>query len=160
MEDAEARVSPLTTMTPEQYRPFARVRRIVKRIPTYLADAIENPEWLAMFALGRILPVRRVYRKYHPVARPPAAVDRTIFDAPDIPTVAEALRVDGIFPGLNLPDAIVRAIRDFATETPCFGNMERGLEFRPGDHAAAEQQSGRSLLTGHYFERIEQCSTG
>ena len=34
------------------------LRRIAAKLPTYAADAIDNPEWLAMFAFGRVLPIR------------------------------------------------------------------------------------------------------
>src|SRR5262249_17798291 len=39
----------------------------------------------------------------------------------------------------------------------CFGNFNRALEFLPGEHAEAEKRFGRSILSGHYFERILQC---
>lgn len=157
MADAEPRAHPLPIAVPENRRPFARLRRIATRIPTYFADAIDNPEWLVMFALGRVMPVRRAYRRYHAMSVPLSTVERTIFAAPDAAKIVAALRTDGIFPGLRLPEAITREIRDFALTTPCYGNMERRLEFLAPDHAAAEERFGRPLLTGHYFDQVEQC---
>jgi hypothetical protein len=135
----------------------AKLRRIAARIPTYLADAVDNPEWLVMFTLGRLLPVRRVYRHWHPATATPPRVGSTMFGERAIDDVVAAVRTDGIFQGLSLPESVAAEIHDFAVATPCFGNMERQLEFRPEDHAAAERQFERPLLTGHYFDRIEQC---
>jgi hypothetical protein len=136
---------------------LARFRRIATRIPTYFADAIDNPEWLVMFALGRVLPVRQVYRHFHPAAAATAAIDRSLFGAPAVDEILRAVRTDGIFRGLALPQSIVGEILAFARDTPCFGNMDRRLEFRAAAHAEAEGHHGLPLLTGHYFNRIERC---
>ncbi|HEV2672971.1 MAG TPA: hypothetical protein VGV37_00420 [Aliidongia sp.] len=138
-------------------RSFARLRRIATRIPTYFADAVDNPEWLVMFALGRVMPVRRAYRRFRAVPAPIPTVERTIFATRDAAAIATTVRTDGIRPALDLPEAITREIHDFALATPCYGNMDRRLEFLAPDHGAAEQQFGRPLLTGHYFDRVEQC---
>ncbi|TGR16535.1 hypothetical protein EN839_33660, partial [Mesorhizobium sp. M1C.F.Ca.ET.196.01.1.1] len=71
--------------------------------------------------------------------------------------VVAALRSDGLFSGFTLPSAIHEEIAVFAQRTPCFGNFDRRLEFIPGDHAEAEKRFGRSLLSGHYFERSLDC---
>src|SRR5579859_1327455 len=142
---------------PAPRAPFARLRRIATRIPTYVADAIDNPERLVRFALGRVLPVRAAYRKRQPVPSPASVAGPTLFGAVAPADILATIRTDGIFPGLSLPGDVVRAIREFATLTPCFGNMNRRLEFWAQDHVAAEQRFGRPLLTGHYFERIEGC---
>jgi hypothetical protein len=142
---------------PVRGQPFARLRRVATRIPTYFADAIDNPEWLVMFALGRVLPVRQAYRRWHPIQATPPVAGGTIFGDHAVDDIVASVRTDGIFQGLSLPARIAGKIRDFALATPCFGNMERQLEFRPEDHAAAERRFGRPVLTGQYFDRIERC---
>lgn len=136
---------------------FARFRRIATRIPTYFADAIDNPEWLMMFALGRVMPVRDAYRRWRPVRPVAPLVGPTLFGTRAVDDIAATIRTDGIFRGLSLPADVVDEIQGFAKATPCFGNMERPLEFKPDEHASAEREFNQPLLTGHYFERIEQC---
>jgi hypothetical protein len=133
------------------------LRRIAVRIPTYLTDLRENPAWLPMFVLARTMPGRRMHWLG---AKPVGAqqnVQDTMFAGVDRKTVVDALRSDGLFSGLVLPQSIHDEIASFAEHTPCFGNFDRRLEFMPGEHAEAEKRFGRSLLSGHFFERILDC---
>jgi hypothetical protein len=131
--------------------------RIAARIPTYLTDLRENPAWLPMFMLARTMPGRRMHWLGAKRARPLQNASETMFTGVDRDDVVEALRSDGLFSGLMLPPAIHERIAAFAAKTPCFGNFDRRLEFMPLEHAEAEQRLGRSLLSGHYFERILDC---
>ena len=156
MDEADPRAH-FNPSRPARGPAFARFRRIATRIPTYLADAIDNPEWLMMFALGRVMPVRQAYRRWRPVQPVAPMAGETMFGPLAIEAIVGALRGDGIFQGLSLPGSIADEILGFAQATACFGNMERRAEFQPDDHATAEREFGRPLLTGHYFDRIEQC---
>lgn len=132
-------------------------RRIAARIPTYLTDLRENPAWLPMFVLARTMPGRRMHWLGAKRVRPLDDAAGTMFAGVDRSTAVEALRSEGLFSGLMLPPAIHQEIADFARRTPCFGNFDRRLEFMPGEHAEAEKRFGRSLLSGHYFERTLDC---
>ncbi|TWF57025.1 hypothetical protein [Neorhizobium alkalisoli] len=134
-------------------RSGSRFRRMAVRIPTYLADVKENPAWLPMFILARTMPGRRAHWLMSKRHRATEASGPSIFGDLDAEKVAESLRSEGIFNGLQLPEAVHREIRAFADRTPCFGNFSRKLEFLAPDHKAAEQGFGRSLLSGHFFER-------
>ena len=131
-------------------------RRIAVRIPTYIADVKENPAWLPMFMLARTLPGRNLHwltaRKHKPMPR----AESSMFAA-DSTTATSALRTDGIFTGLQLPQPIHEAILDHALSTPVFGNFSRKLEFKAGDHGEAEKTFGRTILSGHLFERSLDC---
>jgi hypothetical protein len=133
------------------------LRRIAVRIPTYLTDLRENPAWLPMFVLARTMAGRRLHWLGARRARPADAARETMFAGISREAVVDALRTDGLCSGLVLPKAIHEEIADFAGRTACFGNFDRRLEFMPGDHAEAEKRFGRSLLSGHYFERILDC---
>ncbi|OWW02338.1 hypothetical protein ATY81_22085 [Rhizobium sp. R72] len=132
------------------------LRRMAARVPTYLTDLRENPAWLPMFVLARTIPFRRAHWL---TARsvPPSTKSASIFGDIKAQDVAAELRRTGIFSGLDLPPEIQQEIATFARETPCFGNFERGLEFLAEDHAEAERRFGRTLLSGHHFERVLQC---
>ncbi|QKC99845.1 hypothetical protein [Mesorhizobium sp. NZP2298] len=133
------------------------LRRIAVRIPTYLTDLRENPAWLPMFMLARTMPGRRMHWLGAKRARPADNVGDTMFSGVERAAVVDALRSDGLFSGLVLPSEIHEEIARFAERTPCFGNFDRRLEFMPGEHAQAEKRLARSLLSGHYFERILDC---
>jgi hypothetical protein len=133
------------------------LRRIAVRIPTYLTDLRENPAWLPMFVLARTMAGRRLHWLGAKRARRADAASDTMFAGVGCEAVVDALRTDGLFSGLVLPQAIHEEIADFAGRTACFGNFDRRLEFMPGDHAEAENRFGRSLLSGHYFERVLDC---
>ncbi|MBB4274319.1 hypothetical protein [Rhizobium mongolense] len=133
------------------------LRRMAARVPTYLTDLKENPAWLPMFLLARTMPFRRAHWL---TARPVASSATTapsMFGGIKAENAAAELRRNGIFTGLTLPPAIHEEIARFARETPCFGNFERKVEFLAGEHAEAERRFGRTILSGHHFERVLQC---
>lgn len=152
--------SPTSRNQPKDLETIARsggvLRRMAARVPTYLADLRENPAWLAMFLLARTMPARRAHwltaRKVADTVPQPS-----MFGDISPRMAAEALRRDGIFTGLTLPAEMTNEIARFATTTPCFGNFDRKLEFLAPEHDKAELRFGRSLLSGHHFERILQC---
>lgn len=132
------------------------LRRMAVRIPTYLADLRENPAWLPMFVFARTLPGRNLHwltARRQKNRQPMAA---SMFDA-ELSSAVQALKQDGIFTGLQLPKTIHEDIYNHATATPCFGNFDRKLEFKAGEHAQAEKKYGRPILSGHLFERILSC---
>lgn len=132
-------------------------RRITARIPTYLADVREKPTWLPMFLLARTMLFRRAHWL---LAKPVPAVKITapsMFGTLDGQTIAAELKRTGIFVGLTLPHEIHREIARFAKQTPCFGNFERKLEFLAEEHEEAERRFGRSILSGHHYERVLDC---
>ncbi|CAN7407302.1 hypothetical protein [Mesorhizobium sp. LjNodule214] len=132
------------------------LRRMAARIPTYLTDLRENPAWLPMFVLARTMPGRRLHWLGAKQAKP-ARNAGTMFTGVDRAAAVAALKSDGLFSGLVLPQSIHEEIANFAERTPCFGNFDRRLEFMPGEHAEAEKGFGRPLLSGHFFERILDC---
>jgi hypothetical protein len=132
------------------------LRRIAARIPTYLTDVRENPVWLPMFLLARTMPFRKAHWLTAKPARSSAGAP-SMFGNLQAQAIATELRRTGIFVGLTLPAPIREEIARFGHETPCFGNFERKLEFLAGEHADAERRFGRTILSGHHFERVLQC---
>jgi hypothetical protein len=138
-------------------RKGGKLRRMAVRIPTYMADIRENPAWLLMFLLARTIPGRRAHWL---TARPSnGAIEGlpTIFADVDVEDAVEALKRDGVFPSLVLPAPVTAEIAAFASDTPCFGNFDRKIEFHAPDHRATEERLGRAILSGHHFERALDC---
>ncbi len=134
----------------------ARLGRMAARFPIYWANVRDNPQWLAMFVLGRLLPVRqalwRLARQTEPRDCP-----TSIFVNSDAAVGVEELRREGMHAGLQLPNALCRDILQFAQTTSCFANLSRELEFLPAEYEDAARRFDRPILTGHYFDRIESC---
>jgi hypothetical protein len=129
---------------------------MIKRLPTHVADIKENPRWLPMFALGRVMLFRNLAWR---LTAPPGQLDltSTFFPEIDAEQVTETLRQDGLFQGLRLPPAIRSELSSFARRTPCFGNFDRKLELLAQDHRVAEFATGKAIVTGHFFERVLDC---
>ncbi len=138
-------------------RQGGRFKRMAVRIPTYLTDLKENPAWLPMFLLARTLPFRQMHWFATRQAVEVPVSGTSMFEGVERRTVVDALRADGIYPGLMLPDRIQREIAEFACNTGCYGNFNRKLEFVASEHAEAEARFGRPILSGHFFERSLDC---
>jgi len=138
-------------------RQGGRFKRMAVRIPTYLTDLRENPAWLPMFLLARTLPFRRMHWFATKRRVPLPASGTSMFAGVERKDVVDALRSEGIYPSLMLPDHIHHEIAEFARITGCFGNFSRKLEFVAGDHKEAESRFERPILSGHFFERSLDC---
>jgi hypothetical protein len=135
--------------------------RIAARAPTYIADARADPGWLAMFALARLLPVRQALWKLSSSTvtaqqGSPQSRNSLIGTAATDRLLAE-LRMQGLGRGISLPQTLCSEILQFGNATPCFGNLDRGMEFLPADHYTVQRRRRQSILTGHYFDRSEEC---
>jgi len=133
-----------------------RAQRLLARLPTYVADWRENPSWLPMFVFARTMPGRRLHWLFARTENGQGP-ESAVFHGVDRADVVDQLRSIGLWAGFALPEAIHREILSFAQRTPCFGNFDRQLALLPGEHAEAEKRFGRSILSGHYFERVLQC---
>lgn len=149
------------TSKPKDLEAIARtggtLRRMAARVPTYLTDLRENPAWLPMFLLARTIPFRRAHWLTAKPVPPSETAASSMFGQIKADEVASELKRTGISAGLTLPASIHEEIASFAHETPCFGNFDRELEFVAGEHAEAERRFGRTILSGHHFERVLQC---
>ena len=118
------------------------------RLPIYMANMRDNPQWLAMFALGRFLPVRQALWRF---AREGASYDcsASMFPGSTMPAAVNELRTEGLFTGLQMPELVCADILRFAQSTQCFANLSRRVEFLPSAHDDAVGRLGRPVLTGH-----------
>ena len=138
----------------------SRLERIAARIPIYLTDLMDNPRWIVMFILARVVAVRRALRALRALRYATAdAASSCIFGSISIAETVTSLERDGLFAGIWLPRHVVDDLREFARQTPCYGNISRKISFLPSDHSAAESKFGTPILVGHYLEKIENCST-
>jgi hypothetical protein len=81
----------------------------------------------------------------------------SIFSSISVGETVTSLERDGLFVGIRLPRHVVDDLREFAQQTPCFGNISRKISFLPSDHRDAETKFATPILIGHYLEKIEDC---
>jgi len=112
-----------------------------------------------MFLLARTMPARRAHWRGAALPRPLEDTASTMFAGAERSVIVDALQADGLFSGLALPLPVHEEILRFARATRCSGIRSR-IEFLPSDHTEAERRFDRSVLSGHYFERILQCDRG
>lgn len=137
--------------------PRGQLGRMAARLPVYAANVRNNPWWLAMFAFGRFLPVRQALWR---LARESVSYDcsKSMFRDSTMPAALGELRTEGLFAGLQMPQAVCEDILSFARSTSCFANLSRRLEFLPLAHVDAADRFSHPVLTGHYFDRVEDCA--
>ena len=134
-----------------------QLSRIAARLPIYAANMRDNPQWLAMFVLGRFLLVRRVLWRL-PLESASRDCSNSMFLGSAMPATLDELRREGLFAGLQMPEQVCKDILSFAQSTPCFANLSRQAEFLPSAHTDAVGRLARPILTGHYFDRVESCA--
>ncbi len=109
-----------------------------------------------MFIFGRFIAVRR-FLWSRPGTAAGTNTESRIFPDVDVNAVTQGLRLDGMSTGLQLPHSLRDSILLFAESTPCFGSLDRTTELAPEDCSFVASRSGRPILIGHYFDRIEHC---
>jgi hypothetical protein len=113
-------------------------------------SAISTPHprlWVLMRAMGRFAKLRKLgVRLSKPVE--PAAVERghdTVFEATDADAVVHELKADGIAAGIDLPDDVTRAVREFAERTPFAVNRRGGDQVTLADVSNGSRPETLSL---------------
>ena len=130
--------------------------RISGRIPRYLAKFRGNPAWLSMYVLARLMPLRKAHWLTAKAA-PSFSPQPTMFADVTCESAVEALRRDGLFTGINLPEQVCADIAGFAARNSCFAGSNRKIEFLPDEHGATEQRFNQAILNGNYFEKALEC---
>jgi hypothetical protein len=111
-----------------------------------------------MFAFSRINAARRIERFISSAEyKKPREVSNTVFSGLDLKKVVSTLIDEGVYLGLQLPDSIVREVREFADTHPVFTKDAPKEGFLPGDYLKADAARDRDILAAFYFETAEQC---
>jgi len=132
--------------------------RVRARAPAYWPLMREEPLWAVMFAFSRINAARRLERLISDADyKRPQEVKETVLPGLDLPAIVSTLIEDGVYRGLQLPDAIVEEIREFAETHPCFTKAAPTEGFLPRDYAQANAARDRDILAAFYFQTAEQC---
>jgi len=75
----------------------------------------------------------------------------------DVSLVISNLRTKGYYSGINLPQAILREILEFANHKICYGNREPNLGFYCSNKKQAEVLKNEQFSVGSYLHETEMC---
>jgi hypothetical protein len=118
----------------------------------------EEPLWAVMFAFSRINAARRLERLISSADyKKPQAVSETVLPDLDLQNIVSTLINDGVYLGLQLPESIVREVREFADTHPCYTKGAPTDGFLPGEYEQANAARDRDILAAFYFETAEKC---
>lgn len=71
--------------------------------------------------------------------------------------VSECLSENGIWQGFKLPQSVLKDLKDFAMNTPTYGNRNPLWGFHVKDLEKAQAKVGVSFTVSNYFNTYEQC---
>jgi len=128
---------------------------------TTLKCYLSNPRWLLMYTFGRFAPLRALVIGLVRWTRSPASdpgLSPTLFPHVDPDETLTAMRRDGFFAPLVLPDEAVQEICAFANTHACYPDRERAFAFYHGDRLDAEKNYGQPILLARYFNTAAECA--
>jgi hypothetical protein len=118
-----------------------------------------GPGYFFLYIFGRFLLVRWAMLLIYRIKPSKAAASGpSLIEDVDVDHVVRAVSEEGLFAGLRLRTDILEELREFSSETICFGNREPNCPFRYADKAAAEQQYAQTFLTAKCDHALEACS--
>jgi len=131
---------------------------MLSRTLSQVQRVITNPKYAAMRFFGRFnvlrpLAVRLHHRKASLELDPSHC---SIFPELDTQAIVNALRRDGLCPGLKLPQDVVQEILDFAASSMCYGNRLPTKGFYYSDRTAVLQDHP-DILLGSFYNISAQC---
>src|SRR5262249_42414021 len=88
-------------------------------------------------------------------AQQSARMNESLFQGVDPLAFVNALRQDGVSLGLQLPNAVVRELRNIAETVVCYADRDCRLGFPLSARLDAERAIGKPILVAQYFN-VEQ----
>jgi hypothetical protein len=132
-------------------------RRMKRQFHQYASLALRHPSWFLMFVFSRLPAARRLHRLLKKRKRrhyqPSSEV---LFPGVDVSQAAQRLERDGIYVGLQLPDAVLNDVLAFSFSTNCFGNSDGAAPLKIG--SIAEANAVRRFVIADYRDAIESCA--
>ena len=113
---------------------------------------IKNPSLFLMRKVGRFELVRNAICR---LSQNPERSLQLFYNSPSIfkdlnvEEVVSALKTDGLYAGLELPQNIVEDVQQYAMNTPCYGNRDENLPFLFAEKGQAEAK----------FQKVFRCAS-
>lgn len=115
---------------------------------------VYNPKLFLMRKLARLEIIRNWVSSLYQFRRPSYEMSQetpSILDNINVDTLVSGIRSDSYAPGINLPQAVIQEILDYAQSTPCYAERNSAASFYYRDKEQAETSLGRKIRLGSYF---------
>jgi hypothetical protein len=113
-----------------------------------------NPKLFLMRKLARIEVIRNWMSSFYKFLHPSYEMSQktpSILDNINVDALVSGIRTDSYAPGINLPQAVVQEILDYAQSAPCYADRNSAERFHYRDKEQAETSLGRKIRLGSYF---------
>jgi hypothetical protein len=113
-----------------------------------------NPKLFLMRKLARIEVIRNWMSSFYKFLHPSYEMSQktpSILDNINVDALVSGIRTDSYAPGINLPQAVIQEILDYAQSAPCYADRNSAERFHYRDKEQAETSLGRKIRLGSYF---------
>jgi hypothetical protein len=137
---------------------------ILQKISSYVqknyACFVREPDLFLMRKLARFESFRQIHRFLYGVKSAPESTQLTsVLGNVDVDTVANQIRTEGCYEGLQLSTDLVQDLLTFASTAPCYGNRNPNLPFYVVDQKALAARLEQPLILASYMGSIGNCRT-
>lgn len=111
-----------------------------------------------MFVIGRFRIIRFIaasLSKSSPISS--YKLEESIFADIDLDAAVRALKQNGCYPGIKLPQSVLQEIIDYSKKNPCYGDAEYNMGFLYADKTEIEAKCGKQFVRGDYFNGQLNC---
>ncbi|KJH70995.1 hypothetical protein UH38_15420 [Aliterella atlantica CENA595] len=137
------------------YRGFwSQTKSVLQR---YYKRAVKNPQWLLMFVIGRFRMVRSLAAFLAKSSASSYKVEESIFADIDLDTAVRALKEDGCYAGIKLPESVLQEIIEYSRSSPCYGDAEYNMGFLYADKVEIEANYKKQFVRADYFNGLLNC---
>lgn len=123
---------------------------------------IENPQLFLMRKLARFEFIRnqvnKLYQNKYKLHHG-RKYSYSIFEDINVDLVISCLEIDSCYLGLNLPNSILRELKEFAYSTKCYGDRDKQFGFYYHDKENFELQAGKQFYIASYLDNNRLCPT-
>lgn len=115
---------------------------------------IYNPKLFWMRKLARIEVIRNGVSSLYKFLRPSYEMSQetnSILHNINVDTLVSGIRTDSYAPGINLPQAVIQEILEYAKSAPCYADRNSAASFYYREKTQAETSLGRKIRLGSYF---------
>lgn len=143
--------------------PHSTLQKISSYIQKSYACFVREPNFFLMRKLARFEVFRQIHRLLHSVApthHPQAddcAIQQSVLGNIDAEAIANQIKLEGCYAGLQLPADLVQQLLNFAATEPCYGNRNPDLPFQLVDREALEARLEKPLVLASYLGSHETC---
>ncbi len=147
--------------SPLRLRPSGIMPKLANYVATSVKRLAGDPKLFLMRKVARFEIVRDlVALSFKPAKKYTATEEHpSVFSDLDVDAIADAIRTEGVFLGINLPDAVLQDILQFASINPCYINRNSNRPLRYNYLAEGFQPVADDIRVGSYLSTGKLCES-